>query len=780
MESIEFTESAIESISLIVVAGPQLDLNDQVWSAVRGLGRVKCRAEVRLVDPNAGRRPQLMTYQPTPKVYSTIAEALDSTKYQRVVILDHSVQLSTSQWLDLLSAPGGSTRAVFQVPRAKNRKRRIWMWLYSMFVFLFLRTRKNEFTPGAIIFSATQSHHYMRRLSGDPQMDIIGILALANQHGCRPVESISHAPNVLSPQTSTRPIRGAWKRAVRFWFNRLMFPRYSCQIDSTKPKKTTRHMAVLAVFGAAAWMLFGNLNYPLFESSETRSAHLALTLIESGDWESPRLSTWAIATSYRIFGVSPWATRFPIALASMLTVVVTFTLGRRLVGFRPAVLASAFLVMSIGFVVFSRCTTVDASLTTATTITFLIGFLSVRRGFSRSKWALAGLAAGLGLIVKGPVVLALCGPPLLLASWLGRSEQKKTAPSRLAWFALPMLLVAIPWFACVEFSDIGFHFGFLPFWQSNVDRVAAGLGHSQPLYYYLLGIFVFMFPVSYLLPSVIQFAIANRADQIDVRSREVGYLALAVVWIFAFLTLLGDKLPTSAMPVFPLLSLLIGCMVDQKLIAVANQRQSFLQRLTRRAPWELPAWNLAIVVVGVVWFDCSWKIAATMVAVSLLGSVAMLTSVKQRLLRRRQRKFGYGLACVACVFVVMVTQQILPSIAKQRSDLLAAKILNQEVASNATIVFFSRDAHAVEMAFGRNVVHFEEQDVLAAVEFLSQTPESLLVAPDLPLENLKTRIENRVVIEKASLGRHVYRAWSLSPLSNRTAKQTSNQNRKQY
>jgi len=95
-----------------------------------------------------------------------------------------------------------------------------------------------------------------------------------------------------------------WTSLV-FWFNRLMFPRYSCQIDSTKPKKTTRHMAVLAVFGAAAWMLFGNLNYPLFESSETRSAHLALTLIESGDWESPRLSTWAIATSYRIFYARP-------------------------------------------------------------------------------------------------------------------------------------------------------------------------------------------------------------------------------------------------------------------------------------------------------------------------------------------------------------------------------------------------------------------------------------------------------------------------------------------
>ena len=391
MESIETNESAIQSITLIVLAGSQPNLDAQIWSAVRHLGKAKCRAEVRLVDPNADRRPQLVTYQPTPQVYPTIAAALDSTKYQRVAILDCQAQLSTPQWSDLISTPDGSTKAILQTSPAKSRKRRIWTWLYSMFVLLFLRTRKNEFVHGAIIFSATQSHHYMGRLSGDPQMDMTGILALAVQHGRRPIETVSHSPIALTPQTSARPIRAAWKRAVRFWFSCLMFPKHSHQVASTKPKKNARRLATLGLFAIAAWMLFGNLNYPLFEPDETRNAQLALSLIESGDWsvlklqneyywDKPPLQTWAIAASYKVFGASPWATRFPVALASMLTVLATFLIGRRLVGFRAAALASLFLLMSAGFAIVSRYTTMDATLTAATTATFLFGFESVRRG----------------------------------------------------------------------------------------------------------------------------------------------------------------------------------------------------------------------------------------------------------------------------------------------------------------------------------------------------------------------------------------------------------------
>jgi len=58
MESMQTTEQMIKSVTLIVVAGSQPNLDDQVWSAVRGLGNAKCRAEVRLVDPNVELSPR--------------------------------------------------------------------------------------------------------------------------------------------------------------------------------------------------------------------------------------------------------------------------------------------------------------------------------------------------------------------------------------------------------------------------------------------------------------------------------------------------------------------------------------------------------------------------------------------------------------------------------------------------------------------------------------------------------------------------------------------------
>ena len=341
-----------------------------------------------------------------------------------------------------------------------------------------------------------------------------------------------------------------------------------------------------------------------------------------------------------------------------------------------------------------------------------------------------------------------------------------------------MLLVATPWFAYTAFTHPEFLTQF--FWKHNVVRFTEGFNHSQPFYYYLLGMFLFMFPVSYLLPSVFRFAIANRADQVDARSREVGYLAIAVLWILTFFTFSSTKLPTYVLPAFPLLCLLIGSMVDHKLFAASNERRSVLQMLVRRAPLELPAWSLLAAVIGVVWFDCPWTIAAVIVVASLLGGVAMLTAFKQKVPRRQQRRFGYGLACVTCVLVLTVTQQIVPSLAKQRSDLLATKMLNQEVGSNATIVFFGRDVHAVEMALGRKVVHFDETETEAAAEFLSHTPESLLVAPDEPLEELREQVENRVAIEKVGLGRHVYRAWSVAPPMIRSAEKTKPAARKQF
>ena len=81
----------------------------------------------------------------------------------------------------------------------------------------------------------------------------------------------------------------------------------------------------------------------------------------------------------------------------------------------------------------------------------------------------------------------------------------------------------------------------------------------------------------------------------------------------------------------------MGSMVDQKLFNCwTNQRRSFLQKLTRRAPLELPAWSLLAAVIGVVWFELF--LDAGVADLSLLrcwGASAMLTATKQKLPRRQ-------------------------------------------------------------------------------------------------------------------------------------------------
>ncbi len=59
------------------------------------------------------------------------------------------------------------------------------------------------------------------------------------------------------------------------------------------------------------------------------TANIARTMVETGDWVTPRLNGiayfekpalrfWIVAVSYLIFGVHDWAARIPIALSAVL------------------------------------------------------------------------------------------------------------------------------------------------------------------------------------------------------------------------------------------------------------------------------------------------------------------------------------------------------------------------------------------------------------------------------------------------------------------------------
>src|SRR5262245_9787415 len=66
----------------------------------------------------------------------------------------------------------------------------------------------------------------------------------------------------------------------------------------------------------------------LMDDVDSVTAQIARTMIESGDWVTPRLNGivyfekpalrfWIIAASYLLFGIHDWAARIPIALAAV-------------------------------------------------------------------------------------------------------------------------------------------------------------------------------------------------------------------------------------------------------------------------------------------------------------------------------------------------------------------------------------------------------------------------------------------------------------------------------
>src|SRR5947209_10649369 len=99
------------------------------------------------------------------------------------------------------------------------------------------------------------------------------------------------------------------------------------------------HYALLLSAGAALFLL--NLGGPsLWDVDEGRNATAAGEMLEADEWviptfnatlrsHKPVLLYWLQMTAYRAFGVNEFAARLPSALAALLTILVTYELGRR-------------------------------------------------------------------------------------------------------------------------------------------------------------------------------------------------------------------------------------------------------------------------------------------------------------------------------------------------------------------------------------------------------------------------------------------------------------------
>ena len=370
-----------------------------------------------------------------------------------------------------------------------------------------------------------------------------------------------------------------------------------------------RYADLIALLGLALVMVMFLSRiggFPLADPDEGRYAEIPREMIELHDWVTPRLNYvkyfekpplfyWLVGLSFRAFGMTEWSARLVPALSGLLVVVVTYLLGRSMIGPRGALIASAVLATSPLFFAMSQVVIIDMLLTACMTVALAAAY-AAHRSASPLRWAvLAAAATGLGVLAKGPIALLLTGGIVL--SFLALRRDGATIGLFLGRRPiLVFLAVVAPWFILVSVRNPEFpHFFFV---RENFERFAsAAVGHPEGPFYYLPVVFGGLFPWT-LLAGVLAVHRLGRERLRAIPSDAWLFLGLWGAIEVGFFSLSSAKLAPYVLPAFPAFALLLGGWIDG-LLDDEPTRAVILPRFIRCLAW-LAGLLLAVSLVGLL------------------------------------------------------------------------------------------------------------------------------------------------------------------------------------
>jgi 4-amino-4-deoxy-L-arabinose transferase-like glycosyltransferase len=290
--------------------------------------------------------------------------------------------------------------------------------------------------------------------------------------------------------------------------------------------------------------------------------------LASGDWITPHYDTltcldkpavffWLVAASFRAFGLSEWAARFPSALMALATSLLVWFLARRMSDNKTALRAGLIWVTSPLVIILARTVIFDMALTFFVTLAMASYWLAEAEDF-KHPWrdAMFFAAMGIAAITKGPVGFLL--PLLSVSAYLAlRGRLRELRKLRWGLGVLVFLALALPWFVAVSVRNPDFPR--YAFWQESLLRFATGQARRPggPLYYIPVFLAGFL-PWSFFL----LFAGWNRLRAWRELRREnhkphLFLLAWAAV-IFVFFSISRTKLPGYFLPATIPLSILMA------------------------------------------------------------------------------------------------------------------------------------------------------------------------------------------------------------------------------
>jgi 4-amino-4-deoxy-L-arabinose transferase-like glycosyltransferase len=330
----------------------------------------------------------------------------------------------------------------------------------------------------------------------------------------------------------------------------------------------TRMRAVgLLIVISLAIFLPGVSSIPPMDRDEPRYAQATKQMMESGDYvdirfqDQPRYLQpigiyWLHVAAARITGTGAeapmWVHRLPSLLGATLAVVLTYWVALPLAGEAAAYLAALLMASCVVLGFEAHNGKIDAML--LATILGAMGLLA--RAYLRKRIGLLAALAfwavlGLGLMLKGPIIILVVGATALVLSALDRSVQWLRA-LRPSYGAGVTLLVVLPWLIAIWVRSGGEFFS-IALGPSMLGKVTAGQqGHGMPPGTYLVLFWLTFWPAAPLTIAAAPWIWQNR------RNDNVKFCLAWIVPTWLVFEAVVTKLPHYVMPVYPAIAILIG------------------------------------------------------------------------------------------------------------------------------------------------------------------------------------------------------------------------------
>ncbi|PPB81509.1 4-amino-4-deoxy-L-arabinose transferase-like glycosyltransferase [Albidovulum inexpectatum] len=260
----------------------------------------------------------------------------------------------------------------------------------------------------------------------------------------------------------------------------------------------------LALAGVFAVLVLAR---PLLPVDETRYLDVAWEMHLSGDpfhltrnfdlyTHKPPLLFWLINLVWMLTGMAEFPARMVAPLIGVVSVASAARLARQLWPDDPGIDRRVWIILSSlsVFLIYASAKMFDTMLMLASVLG--VGLIwRIGQGDHRVRnWALIGLVLGAGVLAKGPVIFVHILPAVVLMPlWATRRPGATafalglTVSFLITAAVVALWLVPALWTGSPEYREE-------LLWRQTADRVAGGMAHDRPVWFFLATLPILLFP----------------------------------------------------------------------------------------------------------------------------------------------------------------------------------------------------------------------------------------------------------------------------------------------